>query len=229
MSHFKCDNAKTKAPTSVIEDYVKGIYHLEGESAATTTLLAARLGVTPSSASAMVKRLDAMGLAAHAPYRGVRLTRQGRRLALSVVRRHRLLELFLTESLGLSWDQVHDEAEVLEHALSPQLEKVIAAKLGDPDRDPHGDPIPTADGRVADEPLQRLADLAQGETGELVRVSDSYPEMLRYLTARKIALGNRIEVVERQPFGGSVSARINGELHALGIELAAAMRVRVPA
>lgn len=175
----------------------------------------------------MFKRLDVMGLATHERYRGVRLTEQGRRLALSVVRRHRLLELFLTEALGLSWDQVHDEAEVLEHALSPQLEKVIAAKLGDPDRDPHGDPIPTVDGWVAEEPMRRLADLAPGETGELVRVSDSDPEMLRYLTARRIALGSRIELVERQPFGGSLSARIDGQVHALGSELAAAMRVRV--
>jgi len=227
---FVVSPSQDKVPTGVIEDYVKAIYHLEDEAAedaATTSMLAARLGVTASSASAMVKRLDAMGLATHARYRGVRLTEPGRRLALSVVRRHRLLELFLVESLGLSWDKVHDEAEVLEHALSPQLEKIIAAKLGDPDRDPHGDPIPTADGRVFEEPMQRLAELAPGETGELVRVSDTDPEMLRYLTAKRITLGNRIEVVERQPFGGSVSARINGELHALGSELAAAMRVRV--
>ena len=215
--------------SSAVEDYVKAVYRVEEEqgTAATTSELAAQLHVTASSASAMVKRLAMQGLVTHEPYRGVQLTGPGRRLALRVVRRHRLVELFLVESLGLSWDQVHDEAEVLEHAVSPRLEAAIAARLGNPDRDPHGDPIPTADGSLPQEHAERLAGLPAGSSGVLVRVSDTDPTKLRYLAAQQIALGDRIEVVERQPFGGSLSVRVNGDLHAVGAELAAAMRVRV--
>lgn len=215
--------------SSAVEDYVKAVYRVEEEqgTAATTSELAAQLHVTASSASAMVKRLAMQGLVTHEPYRGVQLTGPGRRLALRVVRRHRLVELFLVESLGLSWDQVHDEAEVLEHAVSPRLEAAIAARLGNPDRDPHGDPIPTAEGRLPQEHAERLAGLPAGSSGVLVRVSDTDPTKLRYLAAQQIALGDRIEVVERQPFGGSLSVRVNGDLHAVGAELAAAMRVRV--
>ena len=215
--------------SSAVEDYVKAVYRVEEErgTAATTSELAAQLHVTASSASAMVKRLAMQGLVTHEPYRGVQLTGPGRRLALRVVRRHRLVELFLVESLGLSWDQVHDEAEVLEHAVSPRLEAAIAARLGNPDRDPHGDPIPTAEGSLPREDAERLAGLPAGSSGVLVRVSDTDPTKLRYLAAQQIALGDRIEVVERQPFGGSLSVRVNGDLHAVGAELAAAMRVRV--
>ena len=215
--------------SSAVEDYVKAVYRVEEEqgTAATTSELAAQLHVTASSASAMVKRLAMQGLVTHEPYRGVQLTGPGRRLALRVVRRHRLVELFLVESLGLSWDQVHDEAEVLEHAVSPRLEAAIAARLGNPDRDPHGDPIPTAEGRLPQEHAERLAGLPAGSSGVLVRVSDTDPTKLRYLAAQQIALGDRIEVVERKPFGGSLSVRVNGDLHAVGAELAAAMRVRV--
>ena len=215
--------------SSAVEDYVKAVYRVEEEqgTAATTSELAAQLHVTASSASAMVKRLALQGLVTHEPYRGVQLTGPGRRLALRVVRRHRLVELFLVESLGLSWDQVHDEAEVLEHAVSPRLEAAIAARLGNPDRDPHGDPIPTAEGSLPQEHAERLAGLPAGSSGVLVRVSDTDPTKLRYLAAQQIALGDRIEVVERQPFGGSLSVRVNGDLHAVGAELAAAMRVRV--
>lgn len=215
--------------SSAVEDYVKAVYRVEEEqgTAATTSELAAQLHVTASSASAMVKRLAIQGLVTHEPYRGVQLTGPGRRLALRVVRRHRLVELFLVESLGLSWDQVHDEAEVLEHAVSPRLEAAIAARLGNPDRDPHGDPIPTAEGSLPQEHAERLAGLPAGSCGVLVRVSDTDPTKLRYLAAQQIALGDRIEVVERQPFGGSLSVRVNGALHAVGAELAAAMRVRV--
>jgi len=221
---------RVSGTSAAVEDYVKAIYQVADETggAVTTTALASWLHVTAPSVSAMLKRLDAMGLVAHAPYRGVVLTEQGRRLALSVVRRHRLLELFLAESLGLSWDQVHDQAEVLEHALSPELAAVIAEKLGHPNRDPHGDPIPTVDGQVVEEPTARLSTLAAGTAGVLVRVSDADPDKLRYLSAHGIGLGDSIEVGQRQPFGGSLSVRINGQLHALGAELAAAMRLRVP-
>jgi len=212
-----------------VEDYVKAIYQVAEDAGGvvTTTGLAARLGVTAPSVSAMINRLHTMGLVAHVPYRGVWLTERGRRLALSVVRRHRLLELFLAESLGLSWDQVHDQAEVLEHALSPELTAVIAEKLGDPDRDPHGDPIPTVDGRVVEEPTERLSTMPAGTAGVLVRVSDADPDKLRYLAAQGVGLGDSVEVGQRQPFGGSLSVRINGQLHTLGLDLAGAMRVRV--
>ena len=135
--------------SSAVEDYAKAIYALQerGEGCAVTTnALAERLHVTPASASAMAKKLDAMGLVTHVPYKGVQLTAKGSAIALEVIRHHRLLEAYLSESLGLPWDRVHDEAEVLEHVLSEELEDLIAAKLGDPTHDPHGDPIPTRDG-----------------------------------------------------------------------------------
>ncbi len=213
--------------TEAIEDYAKAIYALEerrGEPA-TTSALAERLGVTAGSASAMVKRLDGLELVRHVPYHGVRLTEQGRRLALEVLRHHRLLERYLTEELGVPWDRVHEEAEVLEHVLSEELEERIAAKLGYPTRDPHGDPIPTHEGELEQEETRALADLEPGEGGVLVRVSDSRPEMLRYLAERAIAPGQELEVLAREPFGGPLTVRLADREHALGGELARCMRV----
>src|SRR5213080_2079199 len=178
--------------SSAVEDYAKAIYALQerGEGCAVTTnALAERLHVTPASASAMAKKLNSMGLVEHEPYRGVQLTGKGSAIALEVIRHHRLLELYLSESLGVPWDRVHDEAEVLEHVLSEELEELIAAKLGDPTHDPHGDPIPTADLVVEEVPTERLADLEAGAAGCFVRVSDSDPAMLRYLADRGIAPG----------------------------------------
>src|SRR5271155_5663432 len=133
--------------TPAIEDYSKEIFALEsrGDEPVSTNALAERLGITPGSVSAMLKRLDELGLITHVPYRGVRLTADGRRIALEVIRHHRLLESFLADALGMPWDRVHDEAEVLEHVLSEELEQLIATKLGHPTGDPHGDPIPSAD------------------------------------------------------------------------------------
>src|SRR5438128_1042117 len=169
--------------TSAVEDYAKAIYALETRcgGAVSTTALAERLSVSAASASSMVKRLAEMDLAEHEPYRGVRLTAQGRRVALEVLRHHRLLEVYLAEELGVPWDRVHDEAEVLEHVLSEELEALIAAKLGHPTHDPHGDPIPTADGLMPDSHTLSLQALAAGDRGRFVRISDSDPEMLRYL------------------------------------------------
>jgi DtxR family transcriptional regulator, Mn-dependent transcriptional regulator len=216
----------------VVEDYVKAIYSLAegGEGAVATTALAARLAVTPGSVSAMVRKLDELGLVAHTPYRGVRLTDAGRRLALGVIRHHRLLELFLAEVLEVPWDRVHAEAEVLEHVVSSELAQTIAAKLGDPTRDPHGDPIPSADFRVDEPDTRSLDELDVGARGCFVRISDSNPEMLRYLAARGIRPGERFELLERQPFDGPLSLRFeDGETHALGGELTRAMRVEVEA
>jgi len=211
-----------------VQDYAKAIYALESRegAAVTTNRLADRLGVTPASASGMVKKLADLGLVDHAPYRGVQLTQPGERLALEVLRRHRLLELFLTKLLDMPWDRVHDEAEILEHALSAQLEEIIAAKLGDPTRDPHGDPIPSRRLEVDERQTRSLESLQPGDRGTFVRVSDSDPAMLRYLAARGIAPGSTLEVVERQPFGGPLFVRFAHQTHPIGGELACAMRIQ---
>ena len=215
--------------TSAVEDYAKAIYALEQREgcAVSTNALAERMGVTAASASAMVKRLDGLGLVSHEPYRGVQLTDAGTRVALEILRHHRLLELYLAETLGVPWDRVHDEAEVLEHVLSEELEELIATKLGNPTHDPHGDPIPTRDGRIAEEQSTALDDLAAGAQGRFVRVSDSDPEMLRYLADRGIAPGAELEVIEKQPFDGPLFVRFGAEVHVLGGSLARAMRVEV--
>ena len=192
-----------------------------------TNALAERLDVTAASASGMVRKLDELGLVSHVPYRGVQLTAEGARLALEVLRHHRLLELYLAESLGVPWDRVHDEAEVLEHVLSEELEALIAAKLGHPTRDPHGDPIPSADLVIEEEPTatpRRRSSRARAAT--FVRISDADPEMLRYLAERGIAPGDAFEVVDKQPFDGPLFVRFGDAVHVLGGSLAGAMRVR---
>jgi DtxR family Mn-dependent transcriptional regulator len=177
----------------------------------------------------MLKKLDALGLVLHEPYRGVALTPEGERLALEVLRHHRLLELYLAERLGMPWDRVHDEAEVLEHVISEELEALIADKLGHPTHDPHGDPIPTPELTIEERATLRMQDLDVGDRGVFVRISDSDPEMLRYLGDRGIAPGDPFEVVEKQPFAGPVFVRFGGGTHVLGGTLAQAMRVEVAA
>jgi DtxR family Mn-dependent transcriptional regulator len=215
--------------TDTVEDYVKAIYSLEPRSAqpVSTSALAERLGVTPGSASAMVKKLAGMKLVRHMRYRGFVLTPLGRRLALEVLRHHRLLELYLTETFDMPWDQVHEEADALEHVLSEELEELIARKLGNPKVDPHGDPIPSRDGSIDESDTASLADLEPGDRGEFVRISDSDPAMLRYLSACDIRPGQTIEVKDKQPFGGPVFVLIAEREHALGGTLAQAMRVSV--
>jgi DtxR family Mn-dependent transcriptional regulator len=215
--------------SSAIEDYAKAIYALERRAgeAVTTNALAERLGVTPGSASGMVKRLAELGLVEHEPYRGVQLTDDGRRVALEVIRHHRLLELYLVQSLGVPWDRVHEEAEVLEHVLSEELEELIAAKLGNPTHDPHGDPIPTRELTIEEEPTQSLQSLQAAATGRFTRVSDSDPEMLRFLADRGISPGDSFEVIDKQPFGGPLFIRFGDNVHVLGGDLAKAMRVEV--
>jgi DtxR family transcriptional regulator, Mn-dependent transcriptional regulator len=212
--------------STAVQDYTKAIWMLarRSDEPVSTSALAERLEVSPASASAMVKRLESLGLAVREPYRGVELTPAGERVALEVVRHHRLLELYLAEALGMSWDRVHEEAEVLEHAISPELSDLIAAKLGDPTVDPHGDPIPTRDGRIDEPPTRPLADLEPGERGIFVRVSDSDPEMLRYLQGRGIAPGDRFEVLRREPFDGPLTVRFADGEHVLGGALTQAMR-----
>ena len=215
--------------SSAIEDYAKAIYSLEERAGdpVSTNALAERMGVTPASASGMVKRLGELGLVEHKPYHGVSLTEPGRRVALEVIRHHRLLELYLVKSLGVPWDQVHKEAEVLEHVLSEELEELIAEKLGDPTHDPHGDPIPTRDLTIEATSTVTMQSLKGGDGGTFTRVSDSDPEMLRYLAERGIAPGAEFEVVEKQPFDGPLFVRFDDQVHVLGGALARAMRVEV--
>jgi DtxR family transcriptional regulator, Mn-dependent transcriptional regulator len=215
--------------SSAIEDYAKAIYALErrGTEPVTTNALADRLGVTAGSASGMVKRLGELGLAEHRPYHGVSLTEEGRRVALEVMRHHRLLELYLVESLGVPWDRVHQEAEVLEHVLSEELEELIAEKLGDPTHDPHGDPIPTRELEIEERPTRSLHSLQIGDRGRFTRVSDSDPEMLRFLAERGISPGDELTVIDKQPFDGPLFVRFGGDVHVLGGELAKAMRVEL--
>src|SRR5829696_10384041 len=176
--------AQADRHSEAIEDYAKAIYALtrrvEGHPVATNDL-AERLRVTPASVSAMLKKLAERDLVEHVPYRGVLLTPAGERVALEVMRHHRLLELYLAEHLGVPWDRVHEEAEALEHVISEDLEARIAAKLGQPTHDPHGDPIPNVDLEIDEGSARPLETLEKGARGRFVRVSDSDPEMLRYL------------------------------------------------
>jgi len=217
--------------SQAVEDYTKAIFSLQSatDGPVSTNALAERLGITSGSVSAMLKRLDELGLITHEPYRGVRLTEDGRRIALEVIRHHRLLESYLAEALGMPWDRVHDEAEVLEHVLSEDLEALIDAKLGHPTVDPHGDPIPSAELELEERSTRQLESLEPGEQGVFVRVSDSDPEMLRYLGERGISPGERLLVTERQPFGGPLFVRFGDREHAIGGRLARAMRVEAVA
>lgn len=200
------------ARNSVVEDYLKTIYSFSewSDTAATPSALAARLGLAASTVTEMVKKLAASGLVDHVPYGAITLTAEGRTLALRMVRRHRLIETWLVESFGYGWDEVHDEAEVLEHAVSDRMLELIFEQLGRPTRDPHGDPIPTSDGVVTIPPAVLLADAAAGHSGSIVRISDRDPELLRHLTAEGFAVDARVTVVERRPFGGALAVRLDG-------------------
>jgi len=225
-------DSPSRRSSSSIEDYIRVIYGLvERGEPVTNTSLAARLEVSPSSASGMVTKLSQQGLVEHVPYRGIALTPAGRLLARGVLRRHRLIETYLVQELGYTWDEVHPEADVLEHAMSDLLVERIAAKLGNPVRDPHGDPIPAADGSVEELPTRLLDELEPGVVGQIVRVWDTNPNLLRYLSEHAIGLGERIEVVERQPFGGPVVVKVGSPpeaaTHALGREIAQALSVAV--
>ncbi len=220
--------SKNERHSPAVEDYAKAIYTLQrrADSPVTTTALAERLDVSAASASGMVRRLSEIGLVKHEPYKGVELTERGNAVALEVIRHHRLLELLLAE-LGVPWDRVHDEAEVLEHHISEELEALIAERLGDPTHDPHGDPIPTADLSVDEGSSIALNDLEIGQRGRFVRVSDSDPEMLRYLSDLGLAPGEQLELIGREPFEGPLVVGFGGKQHPLGIALASAMRVEV--
>ncbi|HEX5822268.1 MAG TPA: metal-dependent transcriptional regulator [Solirubrobacterales bacterium] len=222
-------NAHPKRRTNEgAENYAKALYELQEREpeGVGTTAVAERLGVTPASASGMLRRLADEGVVDYAPYRGARLTPEGERIALEVIRHHRLIELFLAEVLGMPWDRVHGEAEVLEHHISEELEELISAKLGEPALDPHGDPIPDRHLAVRSDESVPLTELEVGEEGVFTRVSDSDASMLRYLAERSIQPGEKLAVRGREPFGGPVIVQIGGRTHPLGPELAESMRVR---
>ncbi|MCO5315674.1 MAG: metal-dependent transcriptional regulator [Solirubrobacterales bacterium] len=219
--------SEENAQSASVEDYLKAIYSLttRERTSASTSDLAQLLGLSAGSVSTMLGRMDGSGLVEHTPYRGVELTEKGQRLALGVIRRHRLLESFLATSLDIPWDDVHRFADALEHSVSEELIDIIARKLGDPVADPHGDPIPTRDLEIVSPETRSLADLTPGEEGELMRVSDSDPAMLRYLAECGISIGDRVEMVARQPFEGPCDVRIGGRDHSLGLALARAIRI----
>jgi DtxR family Mn-dependent transcriptional regulator len=207
--------------TVAVQDYLKAIYVLEsaGERV-TTSALATRMGVSAPSATAMTKRLDELGLVERVPHRGVALTDDGRRGALEVLRHHRLLERYLVDRLGLSLDAVHAEAELLEHALSEELEAKIDEELGFPTHDPHGDPIPDRELRLVHGESRSLLDLELGARGSVARVPDGDSELLRYLGELGLVPDARVEVVAQAPFGGPVTVRTASGEHAISRELA---------
>ncbi|WP_104092151.1 metal-dependent transcriptional regulator [Arthrobacter sp. GMC3] len=200
---------KATPTSSSIEDYVKVIYAFTEwqDKPITSTQLAVRLGVANSSVSEMVRKLKDQGLVDHEPYSPIHLTKPGLTLALAMVRRHRLLETYLVRELGYSWDEVHDEAEHLEHAVSETFIERMSAKLGHPTRDPHGDPIPDRDGSITMPPSHRLDELDPGHRGRVSRISDHDPELLRYLWQHGIGVDTVLEVVGKRPFGGTLEVR----------------------
>ena len=212
--------AATELLTRSVEDYLKAIYQLSPEGrAASTSEIAHLLALSPPSVTGMVKRLSEHGLLEHIPYRGVQLTDEGRRAALRMVRRHRLIEAYLVEFLGYSWDTVHEEAERLEHAVSDTMVERMATALGNPEVDPHGDPIPSADGFVQELSCTPLTDIPVGQTVEIHRVQESQPERLRYIASLGLKPGVLVTVIDRQPFDDLVTIEVGGQQHVIGREL----------
>lgn len=211
-----------------MEDYLKAIFRLQSDDGAVSTqALAEELGVAPASATNMAKRLHELKLVDHAPYHGVRLTDSGTRVALEVVRHHRLLELYLAETLGYGWDEVHDEAERLEHLVSDELEERMDRVLGFPRRDPHGDPIPTAEGEIEIDEAVSLAGLKDGAAGEVVRVSDRDSERLRRIASVGLRPGASVTVIEPGGPDEALRVTVDGVEREIDAEAAGAVDVRL--
>jgi DtxR family Mn-dependent transcriptional regulator len=212
---------KTPELSGPVEDYLKVIFELEAtEGSAGTNEIAAALGIAAASVSGMIRRLAEQGWIAHERYRGVRLTRAGKRAALKTIRRHRVIEAYLTTALGYPWDRVHDEAERLEHAASDELIDRMAAAIGEPSTDPHGAPIPTREGTIAEERLASLATIPVGKRVRIQRVGDRDAEQLRYLAEIGITPGRQVEVIARAPFDGPIDLRIGRVVRSIGPALA---------
>ncbi|MFO7168036.1 MAG: metal-dependent transcriptional regulator [Chloroflexota bacterium] len=209
-----------------VEDYLKTIYDIQREQGkVATTVLAERLGLTPASVTGMIKKLASMHLLEHERYQGVVLTEAGEKIALEVIRHHRLIERYLAEALGVPWDKVHEEADRWEHVLSEEMEDRIDAALGYPTTDPHGAPIPSRDGTMAEPVRERLSDLQAGQSATIAEVSDHDSAMLRYLGELGLYPGARIEVLAVAPFGGPLTVRLGSNEHALGREVASFVSV----
>ena len=207
--------------TDAMQDYLKEIHKLRMEGRkATTSAIAERMAVRPPSVTAMLKRLTALGLAKHAPYKGVELTPSGERVALEVIRHHRLLEQYLAQALGLGLDEVHSEADRLEHAISEELEARIDRSLGYPTHDPHGDPIPDAHLHIDRARLRTLASLEPGEEATISRVPGEDDELLRYLSELALVPGRKVKLRRAEPFGGPLTVRVGKAEHAISRELA---------
>lgn len=215
--------------TAPVEDYLKAVYELEraGEPAATTEL-AALLKVAPASVTGMVRRLARQGLLTHERYRGVRLTARGRKAALRTIRRHRVIETYLVRALGYRWDQVHEEAERLEHAATDDLVDRMAAEIGEPTVDPHGAPIPSREGTVEERRFRTLAEVPVGSVAEVMHVADEDPALLRYLAELAVTPGCRVRVLDHAPFDGPITLEIGTLTRAIGPALAARVLVRPP-
>lgn len=207
--------------TPAMEDYLKTIYSIEESGARVTTqAIAERLNVAPPSVTGMLKRLHDLHLVEHQRYRSIHLTTAGHKVAIEVVRHHRLLELYLADALGYTWDEVHDEADRMEHSISEEFEARIDEALGFPTEDPHGDPIPSPAGQVPVVSAERLSNLEAGADCVVARVVSDDPEMLRYLGELGLYPRVRIEIRERMPFNGPLRIRVDGAEHVIGQELA---------
>lgn len=223
---MRLESSPEDALTGPVEDYLKTIYEIgRGTVAVATNDIAQRLNIAPASVSGMVRRLAEQGLLGYERYRGVTLTDAGRRAALRTIRRHRVIEAYLSEALNYPWDRVHDEAERLEHAASDELVDRMAAAIGEPVVDPHGAPIPSREGLMDETVYLSLDELGAGYGARVVRVSDDDPEMLRYLAELAIVPGAELVVVARAPYQGPISLRIAGHLLAIGPHLASQVMV----
>jgi DtxR family Mn-dependent transcriptional regulator len=213
--------------STATEDYLKVIWNARewSDRPVTVGALAARLGLAPSSVSEVVRRLTRRGLLTHERYGAIALTEDGERLAVAIVRKHRLIETFLVEYLGYTWDEVHEEAERIEHAVSAEFVERLAARLGDPRHDPHGDPIPRADGSLPGSDSRSLDTVQPGGRVHVVRVRDEDPEVLRYLAERDIAIGTAVSVGRRHDAGGTMVIEHDGIRTTLGLRAAQAIRV----
>ncbi len=215
--------------TMSVEDYLKAIYELSQRTgSAVTTEVASRLAVATASVSAMVRKLTGQGLVAHERYGALRLTKKGRTVALQMLRRHRVIESYLVSALGYAWDEVHEEAERLEHAASPELINRMAAAIGEPAVDPHGAPIPTAHGTLEEPKVRSLGDLAVGDRAQIARVEDEDPALLRYLASLRFLPGAAVQLVKREPFEGPLTIRVGQKTHVIGPALAARVFVSAP-
>ena len=208
-------------PTESIQNYLKAIYRLSEEGRkVTTSALARELGIAPASATLMIKRLADRDLVVHEPYRGVALSEEGERIAVEMVRHHRLVERFLVEVLGVPWDEVHDEAEKWEHLLSEDIERRMDAALGFPTSDPHGSPIPSYEGAFAEREAVPMADLRSGQSAVVAEVSDRDASLLRYVGSLGLYPGAEVSVVDDEPRGGTLTILVGRKRHTIGRDVA---------